>query len=103
MTIYRVVAGDNNTPLPATLNGVTNLTGATIRAHLTPVGTGATHDLGVSLVDAAASKVQLSIASTDAVTAGVYFLEWQATFPDTTVLTWPTRGTDVLLVRPQLA
>lgn len=104
MTLYRAVEGDNKTPLPATLDGVDDLTGATIVAHLKPINTGgAPHSLDVNIIDGTAGTVKLEVDTADTVAAGLYQLEWQATFPDTTVLTWPTKGVDYLLVRSQLA
>lgn len=103
MTVYRAVAGDNLTPLPATLDGVSNLTGATVVAHLQPVGTGSSHTLDVTVLSATDRTVTLDLVASANVAPGPYRLEWQATYPDTTVLSWPTTGTDWLIVRPQLA
>jgi hypothetical protein len=105
MSLYLAVQGDNRTVLPAYLTGVSDLTGATaVVAHLTGVypATG-TYSLGVTVTDPANRAVRLTIQSTDSVAPGEYLLEWQVTFSDGTVLTWPTDGYDLLRVRPQLA
>lgn len=104
MTLYQAVAGDNRSALPAQLDGVSNLTGAAVVAHLVNTApAGGSYTLTVTVTDATERTVLLRILSSDNIPAGDYLLEWQATFGDGSVLTWPTGGYDRVQIRPQLA
>jgi hypothetical protein len=78
-----------------------NLTGAAVSFHMvsdTTTVTGA-----ASIVSAAAGTVSYTVSATDLAVAGTYQQEWQVTFGDSTVLTFPSNGYNRIVVLPDLA
>lgn len=112
MTYYRVT-GDTESPLgPDRLtdeDGATvDLSGATVALHVWSATDGSTlisddTSGNVSITDAANGEVEYEFQSGDLDTAGQYHYEWEVTFSDGGIETWPSRDGDygVLVVRPE--
>lgn len=100
---------DTAPPLTATLTGADGspqvLTGATVRfsmrpAHsLTPVISRAS----CAIVDAAAGTVRYAWQAGDTAVAGRFLAEFEVTFADSTVLTFPNDSTLALTITSQIA
>lgn len=58
---------------------------------------------GVSVTDASAGKVKYEWSAGDTDTAGVYQAEWEVTYGDGTIETFPNSGYTRILVVAQLA
>lgn len=108
MTNWNRVAGDVNDTITAQLAGVETLTGVdTIVAHVKRTGTTAV-TLPATVTDAATRTVTAELGAETGwlatVAEGVvYRVEWEATYIDGSKVTWPSRGTDTLTIRSQLA
>jgi hypothetical protein len=101
MTVYRAAVDDNNSPLPSVLNGVDSLAGGTVVARLKRVPDGEWFELAVEVISVTDRTVRLVLPATAIETPNdIFRLKWRVTYPDATKLTWPTRGTDYLLVGP---
>lgn len=71
-----------------------DLTGATIRFVMRALSSATPMTLTGSAVatDPIAGAVQYSPSAADTATAGLFMAEWAITFPDSTFMTFPTRG-----------
>lgn len=110
MTEHRKVQGDVNDVAVAYLYGVANFTGATVVGKVWTATTAAVpltasvtigvdesgNACGICTVDLGGVAGWLKTA-----TPGYWFLEYEATFADGTVLTWPEHSPDTVVVRAQ--
>ena len=89
-TIYDLKQGDTKPSLSAQLlsNGsAVDLTGATVKFHM-----GTTVDVSAVIVDAATGNVRYDPATAHTVTAGIFKAEFEVTFSDGTIETFPNDG-----------
>ena len=111
MAIFYYSRRGDTAPLTDTLQNnlgiAVNLTGATIRFH-------AMDRLGVTLVNALATgpgggaldvtgQVRYAVVAADVVNALTAFVEWQVTFGDGTIQTWPQNDNGIWIIYPDLA
>jgi hypothetical protein len=109
MTVYYVKQGDTAPVATATLldpsGDAVSLSGATVRFHM--------KDATTVIVDAAATpdadqvtnkgKVTYQWLTANTTTAGTFRAEWQVTFADATIQTFPNYGYDTVQIESQLA
>lgn len=80
------------------------LTGATVRFIAKDRSNSAVKiDAAATLTDAANGQLEYQFVAADTDVAGAYDVEWEVTFSDTTIQTFPTRRYDRLLVIGELA
>lgn len=86
------------------LGNLPNLTGATVVFTLMAVGgvTPKVSDGACTIVDAVNAIVGFKPTSTQTNTSGAYNAEWQVTFPDGTVTTFPNNGNDTVTITDDL-
>ncbi len=94
MAGYRHKQGDTTPPLTVTLQHNTvpiNLTGATVRFHMSPAiqGVGSVVNAPGVVLDAPAGRVRYMWAVSDVAAAGVHRAEFEVTFADGTVESFP--------------
>jgi hypothetical protein len=99
VTTFKRVQGDTNDKLLAMLRGVETFTGASVAAHIWRKGTNVV-TLPATVTAEGVCTVALGSWITTAAT-GTWLVEYQVTFGDGTVATWPDEKPDVLIVRPQ--
>jgi hypothetical protein len=110
VTEYRRVNGDSRDTAVAFLYGVATFAGATAVGHVWSP-TVATANLTATVVDGTDREgnpcgvVTVNLGTgggwLSTAAAGTWFLEYQVTFPDAAVLTWPARNPDTVVVRAQ--
>lgn len=107
MTTFNRVQGDTGDTITAFLYGVATFAGATVAAHVWQTGVTPT-TLTAAVTDGTDSNGQtcgvcvVHLASwITTATPGGWLLEYQVTFTDTTIATWPAETPDVLRVRIQ--
>jgi hypothetical protein len=102
MSKWNRVQGDVNDTLTVTLAGLVDLSAATSAKGFVALGGQTTAELSVTIPSPSGLTllVQLSPWLEDAV-AGNWTAEWEVTFADASVLTWPDAGLDVIHVRDQ--
>ena len=99
-TEFVIKRGDLEPPISATIKDSTgaavNLTGATAPPLvLKPIGGGSSlrYSTGTSVVSAAAGTIKHLWQTGETTTAGVFFGEWEVTWPSSRPQTFPTEGT----------
>ncbi len=84
----QLVDGDGSIP---------NLAGASVRFLMTPVGSDVLKvDAAGSIIDAPNGKVQYQWVLADVDTLGIYEVHWEVTYPDSTVVPYPSDTVDVI-------
>ena len=107
MSTVKIKSGDTAIEFTSTLqtNGTAvNLTGATVVMLLKLIESPFTaYSLTASVVSAAAGTVKsLGTASGFPTVAGSYRQEWQVTFGDTTILTFPSDDYNTVIIQEDL-
>lgn len=83
---------------------VVDLTSATVRFIAKDTSDSSVAiDAAATLTDAANGQVEYRFTTGDTDTAGKFNVEWEVTFVDATVQTFPTRGYDRLKIYGELA
>ena len=86
-----------------TINGPVDLSGAVVRFHMGTPGGNVVVNALAEAEDAVGGKVLYRWASADTATSGKFLGEFQATFPNGTVLTAPNNSTFKVKIFPQVA
>jgi len=105
MTVFRRVQGDINDTIVPILNGVEDLTTATaVEAHVWLDGEPA-ETLTAIVLDATNRTIEVELGAVDGwlsdAAPNTWYVEYQVTFADDTVLTWPAGSPDIIMVRAQ--
>jgi hypothetical protein len=105
MTTWQKVAGDVGDTITVTLGGIANLTAVSaVAAHVWQNGGSATV-LDAAVTDAVACEILVQLGDTGewlpTASYGRYSLEYELTFLDGSVLTWPQMRPDEIVVRSQ--
>lgn len=108
MSYFKIKRRDTSPAILATLtdaNGTpVNLLGATVRFHMRPVNTEtATVDAAAVIVNPSAGTVRYDWQTSDTAVAGLHEAEWEATYSDNTVETFPNSGTQLIRIDPDIA
>lgn len=93
MTFY-VKKNDTSPAMLATLQDASfaaiDITGASVRFHMRPIGaTQVTVDAAATIVDALAGKVMYEWQAADTATIGAYQAEFEVTYADASIETFP--------------
>ena len=108
MTLYEMKQNDTR-PKPDALlkfsdGSVPSMTGATVKFIAREVTSAIVKiDAAATIVDVPTASVEYAILPTDTDIAGTYYCEWEVTFVDGSVQTFPTRGFDRLRIRGDIA
>lgn len=71
---------------------VVDVTGASIRFHMTSITGTLKVDKAGQVIDGAAGHVRYEWVAADTDTAGTYIAEWEVTYPNSTIETFPSDG-----------
>lgn len=107
MTLWKRVAGDVDDTIVAQLGGIDNLdTVASVEAHVWTLSSRA--NLTAAVADSAARTITVELgdetgwlATQAPIVATKWQVEYEVTFLDGSVKTWPEGPPDVIEVRPQ--
>ena len=103
---FSIKQNDTSPSLQATLKDATlapiDLTGATVMLHMKGVDGTIKVDQEMSITDATAGVVQYDWQSGDTDTAGTYYVEFEATYADDSIETFPNTGSLALVVTKEL-
>ena len=96
MADFTIKQGDTSPAIEATLKdntgNVVNLTGASVRFHMATLGFSSKIDAAATIVNASEGKVKYEWQSADTVTADSFIVEWEITYSDSSVETFPNDG-----------
>ena len=80
-----------------------DLTGATVRFHMMDESKAVIVDAAATVVSAAAGTVKYDWAAGDTDTSGRFKAEWEVTFADATIRTFPVQGHTNVLIHDDIA
>jgi hypothetical protein len=103
---FTIKQNDTSPSLQATLKGSSgsaiNLSGASVSFHMKPLGGDIKVDSPMSVTDASEGVVRYDWGASDTDTVGTYFVEFEVTYSDNSVETFPNSGNLVVNVVRQL-
>lgn len=103
---FNIKQNDTSPSLQATLKDASltaiNLAGASVQFHMKAVDGTLKVDAAMTVVDAANGVVQYNWQAGDTDTVGAYYAEFEVTYADTTVETFPNNGNKVISVVKEL-
>tara|TARA_R110000823_G_scaffold139299_1_gene269048 strand:+ start:253 stop:573 length:321 start_codon:yes stop_codon:yes gene_type:complete len=104
---FIIKQNDTSPAIQATLkdaNGSTiNLNGAVVNIHMKSVNGVLKVDEQMTVVDADTGVVKYDWVTGDTDTVGTYYVEFQVTYADLTIETFPNDDKAVILIKPELA
>jgi hypothetical protein len=109
MTVYYVKQGDTAPVATATLldpsGAAVSLSGAVVRFHMSNATTVIVDALATVDADQVLNKGKVTYQwlTANTATAGTFRAEWQVTFADATIQTFPNFGYDTVQIETQLA
>lgn len=105
--VFYIKQNDTSPSLRATLidgdGDAVNLTGASVRFHMRDASGTTKVDAVASIITAASGIVQYSWAVGDTDTVGVFAAEFEVTYSDTSVGTFPNNGYITVKIRDDIA
>lgn len=103
---FNIKQNDTSPSLQATLKDASltaiNLTGASVQFHMKAVDGTLKVDAAMTVVDAEGGIVQYDWQSGDTDTVGAYYVEFEVTYSDNSVETFPNNGNKVISVVKEL-
>jgi hypothetical protein len=106
MMAFKIKQNDTSPSLQATLKDFNlnpaNLTGASVRFHMKSVDGVLKIDAPMAITDAVNGVVQYNWNNSDTSTVGTYYVEFEVTYPDFSVETFPNNGNRVVSVVKEL-
>lgn len=103
---FSIKQNDTSPSLQATLKDASldpiNLTGASVRFHMKSLEGTMKVDKPMLVVDAQNGVIQYNWVDGDTNTAGTYFVEFEVTYADDAVETFPNNGNKVITVVKEL-
>ena len=104
---FHIARNDTAPPIEATLtdaDGVpVNLTSATVRFHMRDSSQTVKVNALATIVTPSAGLVRYNWAAVDTNQSGRFEAQWQVTFADTTIRTFPSPGRTVVIVTGDIA
>lgn len=98
MALFRIKSGDTRPFFAVTLTysdgSAVSLSGASVLFKMRDDAGSLKVNAAATITDAAAGQCEYRPTAADTDTPGSYLAEWQVTFADTTIQTFPTRGHD---------
>ena len=83
-------------------NTAISLNGATVMFHMEAVDGTLKVDAEMTVTDAEGGVVQYDWVSGDTDTVGTYYVEFEVTYSDGAVETFPNNNKEVIIIRPEL-
>ena len=103
---FSIKQNDTSPALQATLKDAAlapiNLTGATVRFHMKSVDGTVKIDTAMTVTNALGGVVQYDWVAGDTDTVGTYYVEFEVTYSDASVETFPNNGNRVVSVVKEL-
>lgn len=103
---FTIKQSDTSPSLRATLQDSNlspiNLNGASIRFHMKALGGVIKVDQPMTIVSAIAGTVKYDWQPADTAVAGTYSIEFEVTYTDLTIETFPNTGSLALVITPEL-
>ena len=103
---FSIKQNDTSPALQATLKDTSltavDLTGATVRLHMNSIEGTSKIDAAMAVTNALGGVVQYDWQAGDTDTVGTYYVEFQVTFPDSSVETFPNNGNKVVSIVREL-
>jgi len=104
---FNIKQNDTSPSLQATLkdanNSIINLAGATVRFHLKALDGTVKVDAAMTITDALGGIVQYDWQAGDTDTAGSYYAEFEVTYNDGAIETFPNNQNLAISIRPELS
>lgn len=79
-----------------------NLLGASVQFHMEAVDGTLKVDAAMTVTDTSGGVVQYDWQAGDTDTAGTYYVEFEVTYADSSVETFPNNNKEVIIIRPEL-
>ncbi len=103
---FRIKQNDTSPSLKATLSGANlvpvNITAATVMLHMKALGGSVVLDEQMTITDAVGGVVQYDWQVGDTSTVGTYYVEFEVTYSDASVETFPNTGSLPLVITREL-
>lgn len=103
---FTIKQSDTSPSIQATLQdsdgNAVNINGASVRFHMKAVGGAVVIDQPMTIVNAAGGIVRYDWQTGDTDTPGTYYVEFEVTYSDNTIETFPNNTNETVLVIPQL-
>lgn len=103
---FTIKQNDTSPALQATLrdaNGLAVLlTGATVRLHMVPLNGGTTLDKLMTVVNATGGIIRYNWVAGDTSAVGTYSVEFEVTYSDGSIETFPNNDNLVIVITPEL-
>lgn len=103
---FRIKQNDTSPSLQATLKDATgsavNITGATVRFHMKSLEGSVKVDAEMEITDAEGGVVQYDWSASDTDTVGTYRAEFEVTYADASIETFPNDGNVSIVISPEL-
>lgn len=103
---FRIGQNDTSPSLQATLSDANltpvNLTAATVMLHMKAIGGGLVLDEQMTITNALGGVVQYDWQAGDTATVGTYYVEFEVTYADASVETFPNTGSLPLVITREL-
>ena len=93
-SILATLADANNVPVP--------LTGVTVRIHIRDVAGSLLVDRQIEIINPLEGIVRFNWQTGDTATPGTYYAEFEVTYTDDTIETFPNNGKSVIVIKPEL-
>lgn len=103
---FRIKQNDTSPSLEATLSDANlvpvNITSATVMLHMKALGGSVVLDEQMTITDAVGGVVQYDWQAGDTSTVGTYYVEFEVTYSDASVETFPNTGSLPLVITREL-
>jgi len=83
-------------------NTAINLTGASVQFHMEAVDGTLKVDAAMTVTDDTGGVVQYDWVTGDTDTVGTYYVEFEVTYSDGSIETFPNNNKEVIIIRPEL-
>jgi len=104
---FSIKQNDTSPSLQATLTDYSgaaiNLTNCVVNFHMKNVNGSLTINSQMTIVSALNGIVQYNWVSGDTNVPGTYYVEFEVTYPNTSIETFPNNNNDTLIIYPSLA